>query len=330
MKLVRCGCLAVALPLALAGLAVLSMTLPFAGFQDEVFVDVPMGTSSMGVARLLAGERVIRFEWQFLLARVLRPAARLQAGEYRFAKAASVWEIYSRIARGDVFFYELTVPEGHNIFDIAQSVEALRLMPAEQFLKAARDPEPVRDLDAGARNLEGYLFPATYHVTRHTNAEQICRQMTAQFRKVLKELRVPPATSVRDLVTLASLVEKETAIAADRPLVASVYANRLRIGMKLDCDPATIYAALLEGRYDGTIHRSDLDSSHPYNTYRHAGLPPGPIANPGRAALEAALHPAESDYLYFVAKPGGSGAHQFSREFGAHKAAVAKYRSGKR
>ena len=151
--------------------------------------------------------------------------------------------------------------------------------------------------------------------------------MTGQFRKVWKELG-GAETGVNRTVTLASLVEKETAVPGERAEVASVYANRLRSGMKLDCDPTTIYAALLEGRYRGTIYRSDLESTHPYNTYRNPGLPPGPIANPGVASLKAAIAPAETEFLYFVAKPGGSGAHSFSRTLAEHNTAVQTYRAG--
>jgi UPF0755 protein len=152
--------------------------------------------------------------------------------------------------------------------------------------------------------------------------------MTGQFRKHWRELQTShPATGpVNDAVTLASLVEKETAVASERPIVASVYENRLRKGMALDCDPTTIYAALLEQRYHGVIYRSDLNSENSYNTYKHAGLPPGPIASPGLASLQAALAPAQTGYFYFVAKPDGSGGHQFSATIEEHNLAVQKYR----
>ncbi len=309
--------------LAAAGLAVGSLSFRYAGFRGEVFIEIPKGTGARAVARRLADAKALRFPWQFLLARALRPRAKLQAGEYRFARPVSTWEVFDRLARGDVFYYELVVPEGHSMFDIAHSAASLGLIPQDDFLRAARDPSSIRDLAPQAPTLEGYLFPSTYRLTCHTTAPQLCRQMTDQFRRVWKEHGVG---DVHRVVTLASLVEKETAVAAERPLVASVFLNRLEIGMRLDCDPTAIYAALLERRFQGIIHRSDLDSGNPYNTYQHAGLPPGPISNPGLDSIQAALHPADTRYLYFVAKPGTSGLHEFSRELASHQKAVARYR----
>jgi UPF0755 protein len=203
-------------------------------------------------------------------------------------------------------------------------VEQLGLFPAWQFLAAARNPALIRDLDPLAPTLEGYLFPDTYKLSRHTTPEALCRLMTARFRDTWRALHT--TANIHRAVTLASLVEKEGKLSDERPLIAAVFANRLRLGMKLDCDPTTIYAALLQDRYTGVIHRTDLDSDHPYNTYRHAGLPPGPIANPGAASLRAALAPAPSDALYFVARADGSGSHQFSDNIAAHNLAVERYR----
>ncbi len=311
---------------AAVALCVASLWAPYAGFRGETFVDIPKGAGTRAIARQLKRSGAIRFESQFLVARMLKPAARLQAGEYRFTRAASPWEVFGRIARGDVFYYELTVPEGQNLFDIAQSIEDLGLMSADRWLRAARNSASIRDLAPEAPTLEGYLFPSTYRLTRQMSAEQICLQMTDQFRRVWKQLGSP--ADVHRVVTLASLVEKETAVAEERRLVASVYANRLALGMKLDCDPTTIYAALLDKRYRGTIFQSDLASTNAYNTYQVAGLPPGPVANPGLAAIRAALNPAETKFLYFVARPDGSGAHQFSSDIDAHQKAVARYRRG--
>jgi len=214
------------------------------------------------------------------------------------------------------------------MFDIAAAAEHLKLFSAADFLKAARDPAMIRALDPQAPTLEGYLFPNTYKVGRNTTPDHLCRTMTAKFREVWRGLKTD--ADPHRTVTLASLVEKEGKLPEERPQIAAVFANRLHIGMKLDCDPTTIYAALLAGRYTGVIHRSELDSDAPYNTYRHAGLPPGPIANPGQASLEAALHPSQSDALYFVLRPDGSGGHQFSNNIAAHEAATAKYRNGQK
>src|SRR5260370_24459691 len=204
-------------------------------------------------------------------------------------------------------------------------------MKGSDFLNAARDPALIRDLAPQAPTLEGYLSPSTYRITRRTTVQQLCRMMTDLFRKQWRDLERPdrPA-AVHATVTLASLVEKETAIPDERPIVASVYTNRLERGMTLDCDPTTIYAAMLEQRYRGTIYRSDLNSLNAYNTYRHAVLPPGPIATPGIQSLKAALAPAETNYLFFVAKPDGSGGHQFSKSMAEHGRAVQVYRKKRR
>ena len=233
-------------------------------------------------------------------------------------------DVVRRIARGDVFYFELVVPEGRNMFDIAAAAEQLGLFSAAKFLDAARDPALIRDLDPQAPTLEGYLFPDTYRLSRHTTPDRLCRLMTGKFREAWRSLHT--TAGVHDTVTLASLVEKEGKLAEERPLIAAVFANRLRIGMKLDCDPTTIYAALLQRHYRGVIHRCDLDSDHPYNTYRHAGLPPGPIANPGLASIRAVLAPSDTDSLYFVARADGSGGHEFSTNIAAHESAVERYR----
>jgi UPF0755 protein len=309
------------------GVLYYSLGIPFAGFDKEVFVTIPPRTGTREIASLLQKSGVIQSEWQFLVARALNRTANLQAGEYHFDRPLTPLDVFHKIERGDVFYYELRIPEGSNIFDISDAVSKLGFIKRDDFMAVARDPALIRDLAPDAPSLEGYLFPSTYRLVRHTTAQQLAREMTSQFRKVWNEVG-GPATGVNRTVTLASLVEKETAVPAERPEVASVYANRLQAGMKLDCDPTTIYAALLQGRYRGTIYRSDLDSPHPYNTYRNPGLPPGPIANPGVASLKAAIAPAQTDFLFFVAKPGGSGAHSFSRTLEEHNAAVRTYRAG--
>jgi len=309
---------------AAASYALWELNRPYAAFGEETFIGFPKGTSTIEMARLLAQSGVIAHTWAFLAVRTFEPRRKLQAGEYRFAQPASVLEVYDRIARGDVFYYSLTIPEGQNMFDVGAAAEKLKLFSAVDFLSAARDASPIRDLDPAAPTLEGYLFPSTYQLTRHTSPQQLCQLMTARFREVWKGLGAP--VDVHGAVTLASLVEREAQLPGDRPLISSVFHNRLKIGMKLDCDPTTIYAALLDGRYRGAIHQSDLASNSPYNTYRHAGLPPGPIANPGRDSLLAALHPADTQYLYFVLRPDGSGAHNFSKSIAEHQVATAQYR----
>jgi UPF0755 protein len=320
--------LLIALFFCAAGTAALSLHAPYQGFQNDVFLRIDRGTGTVAIGQALADAGVIRYPWQFWLERTLHRDGKIQAGEYRFHEAADVETVFNRLARGDIYFFEFTVKEGQNMFDIAQSLGDAGVMPAADFLHAAAQPAPIRDIDPSAPSLEGYLFPSTYRLTHSTTAADLCREMTNQFRKQWRKLS-DNNTDIHRAVTLASMVEKETGVAAERGLVAGVFANRLNRGMKLDCDPTTIYAALLEHRFRNVIHKSDLASQNPYNTYQHAGLPPGPIANPGADALEAALHPADSDYLFFVAKPNGGG-HQFSSTLADHDRATQAYRKKSR
>ena len=310
------------------GLPTFRLSRPYQGFHGETFVDIPRGASTFTIAGMLADAGVVSSRWDFLLARLVERGRVLQAGEYRFNRPASPIEVLDRIARGDIFYYELVVPEGKNMFDIAAAVEDLGLFKASLFLASARNPALIRDMDPHAPTLEGYLFPDTYKLSRHTTPEGLCRVMIAKFREEWANRR--RKEDVHRTVTLASLVEKESKLEEERPKIAAVFENRLRIGMKLDCDSTTIYAALLDGRYSGVIHRSDLASDHPYNTYRHAGLPPGPIANPSLASIRAVDAPAHTDALYFVLRPGSSGAHEFSSNVAAHEAAAARFRRARK
>ena len=294
------------------------------GSSEAKILDFPLGTSTAEMADLLQSAGVIRSARLFQLTRYLSPSAALQAGEYQFDKPASTIDVFRKIARGDTFYYELVVPEGSNLFDIAESIKAIKIFAADGFLAEARNPRLILDLDPQAPSLEGYLFPDTYRVNRQTTAESLCRTMTHRFREMWRKLDT--TADVHQAVTLASLVEREAHNPEERPVVASVFRNRLSIGMKLDCDPTTVYAALLNGTYRGKIHRSDLQSESQYNTYVHTGLPPGPISNPGLSSIKAALNPAATDYLFFVAKADGSGGHTFSSSIAQHSAAVADYR----
>ncbi len=309
-----------------AAVAAWSLGTPYAGFKGRITIDIPHGSGTRKIAETLASEGIIRHPMQFMAIRALRPKVALQAGEYRFDEAASAWKVFDRLAHGDIHFYEVTIPEGSNLFDIGKLLEQSTPIQADDFVKAAYDPSPIRDLDPHAPTLEGYLFPATYRLTKHTTAKRFAREMTERFRKAWKE--VHGQGDPHRAVTLASLVEKETGVPSERPTVASVYSNRLSRNMKLECDPTTIYAAVLDNRYRGVIHKSDLENRNPYNTYQHAGLPPGPIANPGAKSLAAALHPAETNFIFFVAKPDGSGGHIFTTNAGDHLKAVAQYRRG--
>jgi len=249
----------------------------------------------------------------------------LKAGEYKFDSPASAAEVRRRVLKGDVYFHTVTVPEGYNIYDIAAVVEQAELGTAADFLAAAKgDLSLIHDLDPNATSLEGYLFPDTYHFTRIDTAHEIVAGMVRRFRQEAQKIGLTRPGDIHRIVTVASIVEKETAVPAERPLIAGVYYNRLDKNMLLAADPTVAYAALLAGRYRGTIYQSDLQYASPYNTYKHAGLPPGPIANPGAASLQAAMNPAATDYLYFVSD--NDGRHRFSRTVQEHERNVAAYR----
>jgi len=228
--------------------------------------------------------------------------------------------------RGDVFTKTVTIPEGASIFDIAARLEQAGFGARQDFLDAAvKQVGLVADLDPGARSLEGYLFPDTYHFPRNFGAEQICAAMVRRFRAVAGQIGLKG--NVHRVVTMASLIERETAVDAERPLVASVFANRLAKNMPLMTDPAVIYGLELQGRWRGVLYQSDLNRNTPYNTYLHAGLPPGPVANPGIKSLRAAMQPAQTNYLYFVAAGANpQGRSMFSRTLDQHNRNVAGYR----
>lgn len=325
------GCLVLLIVLMLAGWVAGQWYLgPYSSGTTETFVDIEHGMSSRQIAEKLADKGVVRSIWAFLALRLLHPQAPLQAGEYRFGLEQTPAQVFDKIHRGQIFVEYLTVPEGSNIFDISNLLSTqIVSIPAADFLKAAADPQLIHDLDPQAPSLEGYLFPSTYQITHRTTAKQLCHMMTDEFRTQWKSLIAAGNAADVDMhhiVTVASLIEKESASRQERPEVASVFVNRLRLNMPLQCDPTTVYAALLENRYRGVIRRSDLASKNLYNTYTHVGLPPGPIANPGLDSLRAALHPANTNFLYFVAKPDGSGSHQFSATLGQHDKAVEAYR----
>ncbi|HEY7284627.1 MAG TPA: endolytic transglycosylase MltG [Vicinamibacterales bacterium] len=302
---------------------------PYRGFEAaEQFVDIPAGAGSRAIGDRLAAAGVVRDPWTFRVALYLsRQGRHLKAGEYRFDSAMTPEQVIDKIARGDVYVIPVTFPEGLTIAEMARIFEDHGLGTASSFVDAAKDISQIRDLDPLAKNLEGYLFPETYSLSRQTDAPRLVHQMVAGFEHALSpEIRAAAAArhlSIRQLVTLASIVEKETARAEERPVVAAVYSNRLRVGMPLQCDPTVIYALTRARRYDGNIHKADLSFDSPYNTYRYPGLPPGPIASPGRASLEAAANPATADFLYFVSRNDGS--HEFARTLDEHNRNVQKY-----
>jgi UPF0755 protein len=308
---------------ALAGAAYL--VLAPASPTTETFVDFPTGTSVRQMGAQLEHSGIIRSRYAFEFMRFVKHGT-LKAGEYRFDHPATVAEVYDRLLRGDVYTVAVTIPEGANIYDIAQRLEEAKLGTREEFLAAAvADVHLVQDMDPTAPSLEGYLFPDTYHLQRKATADKIVAAMVKRFRVAATSIGL--TNDFRRVVTLASIVEKETPLPDERPLVASVMVNRLARNMPLMTDPTVIYALLREGRYRGTIYASDLTNDSPYNTYRHAGLPPGPIANPGLASLRAALNPAKTEYLYFVAATGdASGPSRFAKTLQEHEQNVQAYR----
>lgn len=318
---------------ALAAYAVYVPIGPGAGTPDEkaTYVDIAPGTGTQAIGAQLERAGVLRSRYAFDLLRLAK-GGKLIAGEYRFNHPAAAGEVYARMGRGDVYTIALTVPEGYNIFDIAQAAQAAGLARREDFLAAERSQTGlIADIEPGAESLEGFLFPDTYRFPRTATPATMLAAMVRRFRQAARQLGIGAGgageVAVGELartVTLASLVEKEVSQDGERPLVAGVFENRLAKGMPLATDPSVIYAALLEGRYRGTIYESDLQSASPYNTYRHAGLPPGPISNPGMAALRAAIDPARTDYLYFVADAQGHSV--FSATLKEHAKQVEAYR----
>jgi len=296
----------------------------------EKFVVIPHGTSSYETARLLEREGVVR-HWAVFLAylRLAKPRSPLQAGEYRFAEPLSVIQVADKLIRGLIYYHEFTVPEGYSLFEIAALVEQKGFARAADLMAAARRVDLIADLSPNAKNLEGFLFPDTYRLARGTTADEIAQMMVRRFREVYAALEPrlrESSLNLQQAVTLASLIEKETRVDSERELISAVFQNRLKKRMLLQCDPTVIYAAQLKGNYRGKIFQSDLATNSPYNTYRHPGLPPGPVANPGKRSLEAALSPVQSDYLYFVAD--NRGGHVFSKTLVEHQRAVSAYRKG--
>ena len=306
----------------------------FQGFPGvEAVVTIPSGASVresiqlLEQAGVLRNETLARLYWRFKLNDPV-----VKAGEYRFQGAASMAEVLARIQRGDVLTHRVTILEGQTYEEIARHLAAKGFGSYEVFLSEMGSPSRIVDLDGEATDLEGYLFPDTYAFARGTGESQIVDALVSTFRERLIEARALAAAmrsntnqdavagsaplELRDVVILASIVEKEALLDGERPIIAGVYANRLEIGMGLYADPTIIYALKKLGTWDGNLRRRDLEMESPYNTYRSVGLPPGPICSPGLASLAAALAPADVPYLYFVSRNDGS--HVFARSLAEH------------
>ena len=295
---------------------------PHRGYAGaEQFVKVPTGAGPRTIGGRLVASGVVRDDLTFRVALWLTGRARaLKAGEYRFAEPMSAVQVAEFLARGEIYTRPVTFREGLTMTEMAEVYASSGLGTRDAFLEAGTDPSLIRDLDPLATDLEGYLFPDTYHVPRQTPAGALVAQMVRGFRAALPPALIARAAadglSVRQVVTLAALVEKETAQDAERPMVAAVYRNRHGIGMGMQADPTVIFALQRAGRWDGDLSREDLAFDSPYNTYRYGGLPPGPIAAPGTRALEAVVAPAPVDYLYFVSRNDGT--HVFATTLREH------------
>ncbi len=314
--------------MAAAGYFYVALYQPYQAFSsDGVYVDIPHGASQRTISRLLAENGVVRSRIAFEVLCRLRNHRTMEAGEYFFDRPVTAFAVYDAIANGRVFVKEFVIPEGFTMFDIADQAAQQGFLSRDEFLAAARDPSPIRDIAPDAPSLEGFLFPATYEFPRHISGKDMTTAMVKKFRQEWLALPVEGATphqSIQDIVTLASLVERETPRPQERPHVAGVFENRLHIGQPLQCDPTVAYALTLAGAYSGKLGGDDLHFSSPYNTYRNKGLPPGPIANPGEAALRAALDPPPTEDLYFVANTEGG--HFFSKTLQEHNRNVTRYR----
>jgi UPF0755 protein len=296
--------------------------------DGQKFVMLRPGYSTRRIASELEAAGVIRSRLVFILWHRIHPKLSLKAGEYLFDKTARTLDIHDRLVRGDIYVHTVVIPEGFTMFDIAQAVQDANLGSSREFLAIAQsNTELISDLAPDAKTLEGYLFPNTYEFTRTQSMKDIAAAMVKQFRQVAEQVGLTTGgkgTEVQKTVTMASIIEKETAVPEERSVVASVYYNRLARNIPLQADPSVIYAELLNGNYAGALHHSDMRFQSAYNTYTHPGLPPGPIGNAGRNSLEAALHPAQTDYFYFVSD--GNGRHRFSRSLEEHNQNVAKLR----
>jgi UPF0755 protein len=295
-------------------------------------ITIEPGTGAAAVVAKLSEAGIVRHPIPLrLYLRLTGHSGGLRAGDYKFASPISPMQAIDKIRRGEIFLERVTIPEGYNRFDIAETLaEKTGLASNEEFLRLMNDPTPIQRIAPEARNLEGYLFPDTYSYNAKTTPEELVRAMVNRFYDVFTPEWGTRANqtnlTVHQVVTLASIIEREAKVPDERPHMASVFLNRLRIGMPLGSDPTFIYAAILAGDYDGNPNQPrHRQRQSPYNTYLVAGLPPGPIASPGRASIEAVLNPDDTEDLYFVVN-SRDGRHKFSRTAAEHDAAVGEYR----
>ena len=318
-----------------------AMDRPYKHDAAKKTITIEPGSSTSEIISRLYREGILESEIPVKVwVRYFGSGKQLKAGDYEFKSPISPREVITKLTQGSVTTHQFTIPEGYNQFDIAGVIANLEGLkePAKspgEVLELLRKAALIEDLDPEARDLEGYLFPDTYDYKATTTREKLVEVMVKRFRQVytpeLQERARQLDMKTREAVTLASLVEKEAKVDSERELISQVFHKRLKLGTALACDPTVIYAALIEGKYRGKIYRSDLDRNSPYNTYKRAGLPPGPIASPGRRSLQAALFPADTDYLYFVVDATrNDGSHKFSASSADHERAVQLLRQQER
>jgi UPF0755 protein len=307
----------------------------------EKTITIESGTGTSAIIDRLHKEGILASPWPARLwLRTIARNQRFKAGDYEFKSPISPRQVIDMLVRAQIATREYTIPEGYNQFDIARMLAGLsalkqRETSPEKVLGLFKKTSLIADIDPEARTLEGYLFPDTYEYTSNTTREQQVEAMVKRFRKVytpeMQKRAKELGMTARQVVTLASLIEKEARVDSERELISSVFHRRLKMGIPLACDPTLIYAALIENKYRGKIYRSDLERKSPYNTYKNAGLPPGPIASPGRRSIQAALYPADTNYLYFVVDvTKNDGSHKFSSTSSEHDAAVRRLREQER
>jgi UPF0755 protein len=319
------GAALAAVAVALLCALLLFDTAPPPDWQDRK-VTVPRGSRLPEVVSALREGGVLRRPLVFrALVYLTLTSRRLHYGEYTFSRPPSTFEVWRKVYHGDVVTYRVTVPPGANLYDVAALLNEHSLAEPEAFLAAATSPAELERLEIPGGSAEGYLYPETYTLVKTVTPEEILEDMVRMFRKrftpEMERKAKASGFSLHQVVTIASIIEKETGIDGEKPLVSAVIRRRLALGMPLQMDPTVIYGVR---RFDGTVTRKDLRTPGPYNTYTSRGLPPGPIANPGMPALEAALTPADADYLYFVSRNDGS--HTFSRTLEEHNRAVEAFR----
>lgn len=294
----------------------------------SVILEIEPGKNVREIAGKLHQKRIIQKKWPFLVGYLLFFSSQsVKAGEYKLELPLSPKSILEKLTKGEIYLHPVTIPEGLTIQETALLFHSTLSIKPQQFIQAAHNTQLISSLDPKAKDLEGYLYPETYHFPDGTSASKVISTMVSQFKEVFNSKWRKKAQqinmTIREVVTLASMVEKETGISEEKPLISAVFHNRLQKGMKLDCDPTIIYVLKKENKFRGQLWIKHLKLDSPYNTYVYSGLPPGPIANPGKEALQAALYPADVSYLYFVSKNDGT--HHFSRTFKEHQRAVNKY-----